>query len=383
MTPSVIIAGSRDSVARTLVRELAARPDLGVEAFATLAACIPTIEGGAPTVVVTCPCVEPTDALALAESLRDRDADTAVLVITSSVEADLLRAALKAGVRDVLSPSDGKEAWAAAVLAADASVVRRRAPETVTGGEEITERPPVGKVITVFSPKGGVGKSVIATNLGVAIAKEIGRSVILVDLDLQFGDVAVMLQLPPTRTIFDAAQAFDRLDAEMLEGFLVTHDSGLRALLAPVQPEEAESVTTGRITQILTLLRQLADFVVIDTPASLSEVVLTALEQSEVILAVATMDVPSVKNTKVSLQKLQQLGFDSGTVRLVLNRADSQVWLDPHEIERAISNKIAARIPSDRLVPRSVNKGVPVVLDSPRSTVARSIVALAHDVTGS
>jgi pilus assembly protein CpaE len=383
VTASIVIAGRQDPVGRALLKELASRSGLGVAAFPTLAACLPSIEADAPTVVVTCPCVEPADALALAESLRGRDADTAVLVIAASADADLLRAALKAGVRDVLSPGDGTDAWIAAVIAADASVARRRVPDAAGSSDEPAERPAVGKVITVFSPKGGVGKSVIATNLGVAIAKEIGRSVILVDLDLQFGDVAVMLQLPPTRTIFDAAQAFDRLDADMLEGFLVTHGSGLRALLAPVQPEEAESVTTGRITQILTLLRQLADFVVIDTPASLSEVVLTALEQSDVILAVATMDVPSVKNTKVSLQKLQQLGFDSGMVRLVLNRADSQVWLDPHEIERAISNKIAARIPSDRLVPRSVNKGVPVVLDSPRSNVARSIVGLAHEVTGS
>jgi pilus assembly protein CpaE len=189
--------------------------------------------------------------------------------------------------------------------------------------------------------------------------------------------------MPPDRTIFDAAQAFDRLDAEMLEGFLIAHDSGLRALLAPVRPEDAESVTAGRVAQILRTLRKLADVVVVDTPASLSDVVLTALEQSDVILAVATMDVPSVKNTKVALQKLHQLGLDGRGVQLVLNRADSKVWLDPHEIERAMSDRIIARVPSDRLVPRCVNMGVPVVLHSPRSAVARSISALARDLVGS
>jgi pilus assembly protein CpaE len=285
-------------------------------------------------------------------------------------------------VRDVLDAKDDVESLASSVVSAVESVSRQRTSVSPEASAATALEPTVGKVITVFSPKGGVGKSVLSTNLSAAIAKELGRSVILVDLDLQFGDVAVMLQMPPSRTIFDAAQAFDRLDAEMLEGFLIAHESGLRALLAPVQPEEAESVTTGRITQILKILRGLADFVVIDTPASLSEVVLTALEQSDLILAVATMDVPSVKNTKVSLQKLQQLGFDSRTIQLVLNRADSKVWLDPHEIEVATGNQIIARIPSDRLVPRSVNKGIPVVLDSPRSAVARAIAALAREVTG-
>jgi len=383
VTRRVIIAGSDDPVAADLLRDLTVHPGIAIDAFPTLEACLLPIETEGPTVVVACPSVDPAEAVALAESLRARDADAAILVVSSDMDTDLLRAALKAGVRDVLSASDGAEAVAAAVLAADAAVTRRRAQAAPGPVEPAPAPPETGKVITVFSPKGGVGKSVLATNLGAAIAKDLGRSVVLVDLDLQFGDVAVMLQLPPTRTIFDAAQAFDRLDADMLEGFLVPHDCGMRTLLAPVQPEEAESVTTGRITQILTILRTLADFVVIDTPASLSEVVLTALEQSDVILAVATMDVPSVKNTKVSLQKLHQLGFDSGTIRLVLNRADSKVWLDPHEIERAIADRIVARIPSDRLVPRSVNKGVPVVLDSPRSNVARSIVTLAREVTGS
>lgn len=383
MIGPLIIAGSGDAFSRDLLASLAAAHASQLEPFATLDACLAAVETDAPTVLVACPSVEPGQALGLAASLRDRGFDTAVVVVSDEVDADLLRAAMKAGVRDVLASSDGTAAVTDAVLAADSSVVHQREAGTVGFIEEPAAPPPMGKVVTVFSPKGGVGKSVLATNLGVAIATECGRSAILVDLDLQFGDVAVMLQLPPERTIFDAAQAFDRLDADMLQGFLVAHGSGLRTLLAPVRPEDAESVTTGRITQILTILRGLADFVVVDTPASLSEVVLTALEQSDIILAVATMDVPSVKNTKVSLQKLHQLGFNSGTVRLVLNRADSKVWLDPHEIERAISDRIVARIPSDRLVPRSVNKGVPVVLDSPRSNVARSMVALAREVVGS
>jgi pilus assembly protein CpaE len=378
----VIIAGCDDPVGRALATELAGTAALTMACFPTLESAMQSVEGKNPSVVVVCPSVDAADGIALAASLRKRDSDTATLLVTPHPDAGLLRAALKAGVRDVLTEDDGPKAIAAAVLEADEAVVRRRAVEEGRGAE-VAASPRRGTVVTVFSTKGGVGKSVLATNLSVALAHDLKKSTILIDLDLQFGDVSVMLQLPPERTIFDAAQAFDRLDAEMLSGFLVKHDSGLLALLAPVRPEEAESVTTSRIAQIIALTRTLADFVVVDTPAALSEVVLTALEQSDLVLAVATLDVPSVKNTKVSLQKLHQLGFDGSMVRLVLNRADSKVWLEPHEIEKAIADRIVARIPSDRLVPRSVNKGVPVVLDSPHSAVARSMLALAREVAAS
>jgi pilus assembly protein CpaE len=368
-------------VARALFGDLEKRPGITVETRTSLGAAKATALERSATVILTCPSIAPDDAVALASELDAADVGTVIVVVAADVDTALLRSAMKASVRDVLAASDGPEAIIAAVLSADESVGRRRGTE-VPAGERAAAGTALalGRVITVFSTKGGVGKSVMATNLGVALAKDLGKRTILVDLDLQFGDVSVMLQAPPERTIYDAVQVFDRLDAEMLRGFLVQHESGLQMLLAPVQPEEAEVVTTARITQILTMLRQLAEYVVVDTPAALSEVVLTALEQSDCILAVLTMDVPSVKNTKVSLQKLHQLGLDGELVRLVLNRADSKVWLELHEIEKAISDRIVARIPSDRLVPRSVNKGVPVVMDAPKSAVARSIVALAREV---
>lgn len=377
-----IIIGCDDPVGRALMSEFAGLATLSVEGFPTLELAMPSVESKNPSVVVVCPSVSAADGLALAASVRRRDVDTATLFVSAHVDAALLKAAMKVGVRDVLSEDDGLKTIEAAVLEADAAVLRRRATGEGRGAVAVSQGR-LGTVVTVFSTKGGVGKSVLATNLSAALASDLEKSTILIDLDLEFGDVSVMMQLPPERTIFDAAQAFDRLDSEMLSGFFVQHDSGVQALLAPVRPEQAESVTTSRITQIITLARTLADFVIIDTPASLSDVVLTALESSDLVLAVATLDVPSVKNTKVSLQKLQQLGLDGSRVRLVLNRADSKVWLEPHEIEKAIADRIVARIPSDRLVPRSVNKGVPVVLDAPHSAVARSILTLARQVATS
>jgi pilus assembly protein CpaE len=231
--------------------------------------------------------------------------------------------------------------------------------------------------VTVFSTKGGVGKTVLATNLALALARDKSRSVALVDLDLEWGDVAIMMGMKPVHTIYDAVQVFDRLDSEMLCGFMERHSGGASVLLAPVHPEDAEGINAARVAQVLDLLRANFDYVVVDTAPSLSEVVLTALDRSDEIYVVTMMDVASVKNTRISLQKLTQLGYDPARVRIILNRADSKVLLQPSEVEEAIGGTVVARIPSDRIVPLSVNKGVPVVVDAPKSAVARCIDALA------
>ena len=157
----------------------------------------------------------------------------------------------------------------------------------------------------------------------------------------------------------------------------------MSALLAPTRPEEAENITTGRLARILDLLRTMYDVVVIDTAATFDEVVLTALDRSESVFGVTMMDVASIKNTRISLQKLSQLGYDSELVKLVLNRADSKVWLQPGEVEKAIGAEVFAKIPSDRVVPRSVNKGTPVVLDEPRSDVSKAMVDIARGIAKS
>lgn len=326
-------------------------------------------------VVVTGPTVAPDEVFAATSRWSADQEPVAVIMVTPEPSAELLRRALRAGVRDVLGVGEAEEALSESVSAAVTSL----APRVESG-----DRAPAGaRVVSVFSTKGGVGKSVIATNLGVALAGPLKRSTAIVDLDLQFGDVAIMLQLAPERTIYEAVQVFDRLDAEMLRAYLTPHDSGLRALLAPVRPEDAEAVTVNRIGAIIELLRGMVDFVVLDTPATFDDVVLTAIDHSDDVYAVATMDVASIKNTRISMQKLRQLGYDDGLLHLVLNRADSKVWLDAAEVEKAIEGRIVAKIPSDRLVPRSVNKGVPVVLDAPRSVVAKSMLDLARSIADS
>lgn len=301
---------------------------------------------------------------------------TVSMMMCSNVTADVLRTAMRSGFHDVLDTTDATYGGLGASIteAYEAAAALRLNDE-----QSMATR---AKVVSVFSTKGGVGKSVIASNLAAIIASSTDKRVVLLDLDLEFGDGAVMLGLEPTLTIYDAVQAFDRLDAQLLDGFMREHSSGAKVLLAPVQPEQAESVTGPRVAGIIALARELADVVVIDTPGRLDETVLTAIDNSDQVLAIATMDLPSIKNTKVSLAKLRQLGYGNGLVNLVLNRADSKVFLEAGDVERTVGTDVLARIPSDRLVPRSVNQGVPVALDQPRSSVAKSMVVLARLVVG-
>jgi pilus assembly protein CpaE len=325
-----------------------------------------------PDVIVLGPSVPYHACLALADRLAASESAARVVVVSQSATLEVVREAMRHGVHDLV-PLDGafSEGEAAVRDAAAAAGARAEAPGK--------QAPPRGLVVTVFSTKGGVGKSVIACNVGVSLAKS-GLRTVLVDLDLMFGDAAIMLDLTPERTIYDASQSFDRLDAEMLCGYLTKHASGLETLLSPVRPEDAEAVTASRAGTMLDMLALVADVVIVDTAAAFDDVVLAAIDRSDEVLAVATMDVASIKNTRVSLQKLGQLGYGDGLATLVLNRADSKVWLDAGEVEKNLPAPVVARIPSDRLVPRSVNRGAPVVLDAPRSGVARALAGLAEHV---
>ncbi len=344
----------------------------------SLGRLVEEIVAGDAHVVVFGPSLPLDAVLKAVDDILIRTVPTAYVLVVPKVTTELLRQAMRAGFTDVVGSEGTFGEVASAVTDAYRDILRRRATSgEAVSGEKANGR---GKVVSVFSTKGGVGKSVIASNLGVALAEPIGVKVILLDLDLQFGDIGIMLGLKPERTIYDAAQVYDRLDAAMLKGFLTRHESGLDVLLAPVRPEEAEAITTSRLSHIISLLRELADIVVIDTPAAFDETVLTAIDKSDIVYAVATMDVASIKNTRISLQKLKQLGYDDDLIKLVLNRADSKVWLELSEVEHAVESDIVARIPSDRLVPRSVNKGTPVVTDAPKSAVARSLLDLARMV---
>jgi pilus assembly protein CpaE len=200
----------------------------------------------------------------------------------------------------------------------------------------------------------------------------------LVDADLQFGDIAVMLKLSPQHTVADAVNSLDRLDETLIQSLLVTHESsGLLILPAPLEPAFADQIGAPEMTQIIDLLRRFCSHVVVDTPAYFNDVVLGLIEMSDEVLLVAGMDIPNIKNVKIGLQTLRLLNTPMEKLRLILNRSNSKVMLDVGEVERNLQVTADSLIPSDIVVPQAVNRGVPVVQSAPRSGVTKAIEQLA------
>jgi len=235
-----------------------------------------------------------------------------------------------------------------------------------------------GKLMTVFSTKGGVGKTAIATNLAVCMAQRFRSSVVILDLDFQFGDVGVMLKLQPQHTVYDAALMSDTLDVKTLASFFTVNGTGVKALLAPLEPELADLIAGSSTEKIVKLSRELGSYVIIDTPPSFNDNVLAALEESDQIYLVGTMDVPSIKNLKLCLHTLQLLGYPKEKSELIINRMQRHSGLSIDEIEKALETKALLTIPQDRLVPVSVNKGIPVVLNAPKAPFSKSIYQLSR-----
>jgi pilus assembly protein CpaE len=336
-----------------------------------------------PAVVVLGPSAADAVGMSAVERLTRLRSGVGTVLVVDTLSTEVLQQSLRAGVRDVLASPIEPGHLAAAVervaatisASAVASAARHSYAPIGTLGDPDVEP---GRVITVFSTKGGAGKSVIAVNLAVALAKKATRPVVLVDADLQFGDIAVMLKLAPQNTIVDAVNANDRLDTSFIESLLATHlPSGVKVLPAPLEPAFADQIGSSQMLRVLDALRAYASIIVVDTPAYFNDVVLGLIEHSDDVVLVAGMDIPNIKNVKIGLQTLRLLNIPLHKLKLVLNRANSKVKLDVGEVEKTLGIKADCLIPSDVVVPQSVNKGVAVVLDAPRSGVTKAIEELA------
>jgi pilus assembly protein CpaE len=237
-----------------------------------------------------------------------------------------------------------------------------------------------GRLVTVFSPKGGTGKTVTATNVGSSLAKHWGKRALLLDLDLQFGDAAIMLGIEPEKTIYDLVTAPGELDSEKLAGYTTRHSSGLDVLPAPLRPEDAELVTEAKLARLLEVARESYDVIVVDTSPFFHGPMLATLDRTDELLLLCGLDVPTLKNVRLSLQTLDLLSFPPDRIKLVLNRANSKVGMKPKEVESALERKIDFEIPSDRIVPLAVNRGNPAVLSDPKTEFSRAIRAMAKEL---
>jgi pilus assembly protein CpaE len=319
--------------------------------------------------VVLGPGLPPSEGLSFAEKVDHERAGVGTLLVAATLETGLLREALRAGVSDVLTVAATAEEWDEAIERARARI---DAEHDLAEGEGSR-----GRVVSVFSTKGGSGKSLVASNLAVIAAERSRQRVALVDLDLQSGDLAIMFQLMPALSIYDAAQGADRLDEEALQGYLTAHRSGVDLLAAPMEPSLAEQVDASAIDAILELLPTMYPLTVIDGPPMFTDQMLTALDRSDEIVLVGSMDVPSIKNLKLAISTMTQLGHPREKLRIVLNRADSKVGLRASEVEKSLGVEIDIEIPSSRDVPLSINQGEPLASSRPRSPVVQAIGQLA------
>jgi pilus assembly protein CpaE len=320
------------------------------------------------------------DGIAAAEVIRVEAPHTMIVMMSGRDEPELFRRAMLAGAREFLvKPFETEQLIAVIHQVAG----RRQQDRTASIGPEQTANTDGGRVLTLFSPKGGVGRTTIACNLAVALRRATGSRVALVDASFQFGATGVMLGLASTKTVLDLVPHLAELDARLIGEVVMTHASGVDVLLGPPRPESAELVTAEVLTQVLTAMRHIYDFLVVDTPAALTEPVLSALDVADRIVLVLTGELPAVQVTRQFLELATRLGYRDEKMLLILNRAGSRGGMEVGDMERVLGLPVALRIPSDaRLLTSAVNRGEPFVTLKPRAGVAKSMYRLAALASG-
>jgi pilus assembly protein CpaE len=290
-----------------------------------------------------------------------------IILFSKDLSAELLKSAIRFNIHDVLEyPVNEKDL--------KNSFSRAESIFGVNGGAE-TKKTKDCKKIMFFSTKGGSGNSFITVNFSLALRNSTNKEIIIYDLNYQFGDIALMLNIYPKNTIFDLASV-NKFDSDTISIFLTTHNSGLKIMPAPIDPSQGEAIEMDLSTKVFDSLQGICDYLIIDSPFGFSDTVLSFIEDIDYMFLVATKDVPSIKNLKICLQLLERLKFNRESTFVVLNRADSKVDIEIEEIEKTIQRKIDIRIASDRIVPISVNKGLPAVLNKPKSVVSKNIMKM-------
>jgi pilus assembly protein CpaE len=364
-TMRIFVTGSCDGL-QPLLEALAESGELELlGASEHIAAAAPVLAGGHLQVVLhaTRSSVLPINELA---AIRELTRAPVILVCSSEASA-LLEEALEANVADVLVLPQYIENVIFAIRKACHTGHRS---EVAPGSE--------GRIVTVFSPKGGTGKTVLAANLAASLAHDEGKRALLLDLDLQFGDAAIMLGLEPDKTIFDLVVAPGELDADKLAGYTVKHSCGLDILPAPLRPEDAELVTETKVGRLLEVARYAYEVIIVDTSPFFHGPMLSTLDRTDQLLLVASLDIPTLKNVRLGMQTLELLSFPRERVRVVLNRANDKVGIKQRQVEDALETEVWKSVPVDRAVPLSVNRGVPVVVADPGCDFSRGVRELAR-----
>ena len=296
----------------------------------------------------------------IADARRKRP-DRPVVVLCSGAPNGFVRRVFDAGADDIVELPQSAENVRFLI---EKAIARRQRPE----------RDPA-RTIAVLGPKGGTGKTLTSCNLGVLLASQ-GHRTVIVDIDLQFGDVGLALGMRPERTIYDLSVAGGSLDAEKVDDYLAHHQSGLRVLIAPARPDQASSVTVELLLELYPILRDEFDYVIVDTPPGFTPEVIATIDISTDVCMVGTLDTLSLKNTRLGLETLTLMGYPEANVTLVLNRAQTKVGISADDVAQVAGRVPDVLVPSDRDIPRSVNEGLPVALSHPKSDAAKAFAEL-------
>ncbi|HET9769902.1 MAG TPA: AAA family ATPase [Acidimicrobiia bacterium] len=387
MKPKILVLERSPDLAET-IRATAQSVDASVEVVAcTRVGAVTDVlhQQGPFTVLFAGPSLASRSGLRRLAAIHEDCPATSILLAFADRPDASLREIVQAGADDILRlPFDQDDLVMALERAMDIGGRRLAgaAPKPHAGVTPLPVAPAVptqAKVFTVSSATGGCGKTFMATNMALFLARHTGKRVVLVDLDLQFGEVSTALRLRPNYTIYDALQRdgedVDFEFGEHLDEFLVTHEGGFSVLAAPKDPAEADRIGPSEVTRILDVLRGHCDYLVVDTPAALTEIVLAAFDVSEHLFSLATVDLPSVRNLGVFLQTLDKLRIPSDNISLILNKAERDVGLDIGQITRLFPQGFKAILPYAREVSRSINMGMPVLASDPTAEVSRKLAA--------
>ncbi|HET9521730.1 MAG TPA: AAA family ATPase, partial [Candidatus Limnocylindrales bacterium] len=320
-----------------------------------------------PTDLLAVVCGDYSDrAITLIDGAVKQRPERPVVVLSDGSPNGFVKRVFEVGADDIVSLPANPEQIA---FTFEKAIVRKQG---TAGAGGVALAP----MICVLGPKGGTGKTLTACNLGVALAGA-GNRVAIVDLDLQFGDVALSLGLAPERTIYDLAKSGGSLDADKVAGYLAEHPSGVRVLVAPTRPDHAGAITTEFLREVYAALRASHDFVIVDTPPGFTPEVIASIDSSSHVCVVGMLDSLSLKNTKLGLETLELMGYSRERTRFVLNRADSRVGITRDDVVAIVGRTPDVLVPSDRDIPRSVNEGTPIVQAGRRSDAAKAFGHLA------
>jgi pilus assembly protein CpaE len=306
-------------------------------------------------------------ALYLIDGAVKQRPDRPVVVLYTGSPNGFVKRVFEAGADDIVSLPAAPDSMQ---FAFEKVLARRVGGQTGAG---IATSP----LVCVLGPKGGTGKTLTTCNLAVSLAA-MGQRVVIVDLDLQFGDVGLSLGIAPDRTVYDLAKSGGSLDADKIDGYLMTHSSGVRLLAAPTRPDHASGITVEFLRDVYAVLRSTFDYVIVDTPPGFTPEVIASIDNSTQVCMVGMLDSLSLKNTKLGLETLDLMGYDRERIKLVLNRADSRVGITREDVRAIVGREPDTVVPSDRDVARAVNEGNPLSMTKPRSEVAVAFKGLAQ-----